>query len=455
MAFPFSLTYNSGTGIPISDTFDQWRIKTVAIGTDLTNLYNNLNTVYSDIVTLSGTQTISGAKTFTANPKIQGTTPTLTFSAGSGTDATLYRPPSGGLYTDVALSIGGSSVFTPGATPTASLPATTIVGNLSQASGYTATFGSPATFNGTLSITGNTALTNLLFMSGSGAIAGGTINNTTIGATTPKSGRFTTLTATSGGTISGGTSISGAYIDGGTINGTPIGSTSSAAGTFSTLTSPSVTITGGTIAGVTITGGTIASVINNTPIGATTANTGRFTTLTATTALIAPWTIAQRITETLNAAAPDATAVGTGTSPMSIKSNNTGKITWSSSASDKVTIVPKSATSKIKVIAKGKIWSAANQDAILAIFVRNSADSWPGSPTYTADAAYASEFSADEEKIAIVEFEFSPGNLTPRDIYVTISKSTSSTCTFNRQALQNYTYTPATNAIVEVTEYYQ
>lgn len=54
--------------------------------------------------------------------------------------------------------------------------------------------------------------------SGSVTITGGTINNTTIGATTPSSGVFTTVTAS-----------------GGTLNNVVIGGTTPAAGSFTTI----------------------------------------------------------------------------------------------------------------------------------------------------------------------------------------------------------------------------
>ena len=65
-------------------------------------------------------------------------------------------------------------------------------------------------------------------------INGGTIDATTIGATTPAAGTFTSVTAPS------------VTITGGTINGTTIGATTAAAGTFTNITA-----TGGTITGIT------------------------------------------------------------------------------------------------------------------------------------------------------------------------------------------------------------
>jgi hypothetical protein len=115
------------------------------------------------------------------------------------------------------------------------------------------------------------------------AITGGSVNNTPVGATTPSTGAFTTLTATtpvavtSGGT--GSNTAAGARtnlglgtiatqnsnnvtVTGGTIDNTPVGQTTAAAGSFTTLNS-----TGGALNGT---------------VGATTPNTGTFTTLNST-----------------------------------------------------------------------------------------------------------------------------------------------------------------------------
>lgn len=102
---------------------------------------------------------------------------------------------------------------------------------------------------------------------GYSAITNSTIDSTSIGATTPSSGNFSTLTAQNG------------TFNGGTING-------------ASVVTPSLTATGGTINGVTIGNITPAPVtsnslvstsgtLNNTAIGATTASTGAFTTLSS------------------------------------------------------------------------------------------------------------------------------------------------------------------------------
>jgi len=88
----------------------------------------------------------------------------------------------------------------------------------------------------------------------------GTIDGTTIGASSASTGKFTDLTAT------GTSTLATVDINGGNIDGTTIGAAAPAAGTFS-----SVDINGGAIDGTTI--------------GATTPAAGKFTTLEATTSI--------------------------------------------------------------------------------------------------------------------------------------------------------------------------
>jgi hypothetical protein len=148
------------------------------------------------------------------------------------------------------------------------------------------------------------------------AIAGGTINNTVIGGSTPAAATFTTLTSNSTTTLNGTTIpasktlvdtdtaqtltnktlSTGTAITAGTINGTTVGASTPASGAFTSLSASGNTTIGGTLGvtgaitasggvsgavtstSVTITGGTI----NGTTIGASSATTGTFTTLTAT-----------------------------------------------------------------------------------------------------------------------------------------------------------------------------
>ncbi|WP_176322704.1 beta strand repeat-containing protein [Burkholderia vietnamiensis] len=76
------------------------------------------------------------------------------------------------------------------------------------------------------------------------AIIGGSIDGAPIGAATPNSGKFTSLSATGTATLNS-LSSSGATITGGSINGAPIGQSTAAAGAFTALTATgSFTATG-------------------------------------------------------------------------------------------------------------------------------------------------------------------------------------------------------------------
>ena len=101
------------------------------------------------------------------------------------------------------------------------------------------------------------ATASVVSLSATFAITAGSINGTPVGATTPSTGAFTTL------------SSSAATITGGSINGTTVGATTPSTGAFTTLSSSAATITGGSI--------------NGTTVGATTPSSGAFTTLTVDT----------------------------------------------------------------------------------------------------------------------------------------------------------------------------
>jgi len=130
----------------------------------------------------------------------------------------------------------------------------------------------------------------------------GAMNNVIIGATTPKAGTFTTLTATStvnlnsaNATITlsptGTGTITIAPTTTGSMNNMTIGNVTPAAATFTTLAVTGNVNMNGNNATVTISPvgtGTlivnpiITGTINNTAIGSTTAASGRFTTLSMT-----------------------------------------------------------------------------------------------------------------------------------------------------------------------------
>lgn len=131
----------------------------------------------------------------------------------------------------------------------------------------------------------------------------GAIDNTIIGATTPKSGKFTTLTATSTVALNPinatvtisptgtGTIVIAPATATGSINNVTIGSVTPAAATFTALTATgNVTMNGNnatvnispTGTGTLIVNPIATGSINNVSIGATAAASGRFTTLTMT-----------------------------------------------------------------------------------------------------------------------------------------------------------------------------
>ena len=148
-------------------------------------------------------------------------------------------------------------------------------------------------------------------------INAGTIDNTTIGASTSNTGRFSTLESASvdinGGAIDGTTigastpstivttnlTATTADINAGTIDGTTIGASTPSTIVTTNLTATTADINGGTIDGTVVGGSTPAAVsttslvattadinagtIDNAVIGASTSNTGRFTTITGTT----------------------------------------------------------------------------------------------------------------------------------------------------------------------------
>jgi len=133
-------------------------------------------------------------------------------------------------------------------------------------------------------------------------VRNGTINNTSIGATTASTGRFTTLAATGNATVAGTLGVTGATTLGNalsvagastltgllTANGgvTTTNLNASGTGTFGGLLTASNGVSTTTLisSGDTTVGGVLRATggIENTSIGATTASTGRFTTLAAT-----------------------------------------------------------------------------------------------------------------------------------------------------------------------------
>jgi hypothetical protein len=141
-------------------------------------------------------------------------------------------------------------------------------------------------------------------------INGGAIDGTTIGATSQAEAKFTTITVINGISFSSGAldsmatqSATAVDIDGGEIDGTTIGAITPSTGYFSTVNANSVNINGGEIDGTTIGANTSATAtftiltatsvdinggaIDGTAIGANTPSTGLFTSLTVTNGIAA------------------------------------------------------------------------------------------------------------------------------------------------------------------------
>ena len=235
-----------------------------------------------------------------------------TFSAISGSALTATN-----LTVANDLSVSGAASFY----GTVTLPTLTglTVSGTANMSTIRGSLGGP--FNGTVgAITPNTgAFTTLTATSGyQGATSGA--HNGTIGATTANTGVFTTLTATSGyqgaatgplnGTIGATTANTGAFTTltatsgyqgatSGAHNGT-VGATTANTGAFTTVTASTgitvgtlsiwagnATITGVTLSGVSAGATGVLAGPHNGTVGGVTPNTGAFTTVTASTGITA------------------------------------------------------------------------------------------------------------------------------------------------------------------------
>jgi len=131
-------------------------------------------------------------------------------------------------------------------------------------------------------------ITNTLAM-GSVAITGGSINGTTVGATSASTGAFTTLTS-SGTTTLNGTTIpaSKTLVDTDSSQTLTNKTISGANNTLSNIANASLTNSSITFGSTAQALGSTVSALNGVTIGATTASTGAFTTLSASTSLTTP-----------------------------------------------------------------------------------------------------------------------------------------------------------------------
>ena len=135
-------------------------------------------------------------------------------------------------------------------------------------------------------------------------VTGGTINNTSVGATTPATGKFTSMT-TSNVVVTGGT-MSGVTITNSPLSGSTVSATS--------VTTNNAQITGGSITNTPVSGSTVGATtlttanaqvtggaIDSTPIGTTNRAAGKFTTLDADSGILGTLQTASQ---------PNITAVG-------------------------------------------------------------------------------------------------------------------------------------------------
>ena len=136
-----------------------------------------------------------------------------------------------------------------------------------------------ATLTGTLSAgpqTGISALGTVTVGTGlstaNAVITGGSVNGTPVGATTPNTGAFTTLSATSTATLGLTTAAA--------INSTPIGNSTPSSGAFTTLSATGTTTLSGN---VNITSAQGEWVTNNLYVSGTLTVAGNTTTVNATT----------------------------------------------------------------------------------------------------------------------------------------------------------------------------
>lgn len=315
---------------------------------------------------LSGsTGSLNGQLNVTGNVIISGTlfaqqytstvvSSSIIYTSGStkfGDDASDTHQFTGSLLNTVSVSssIGRFGTITGSAITASNISGTnfdinggaidnTTIGASTQSSGKFTTLSASST----LDVVGNTNLNANLIVSGNttlgdtsadivtvtaqitGAqfdINGGTIDNTAIGATTPNSGKFTTLSASSTLDVAGNTIMAGNL----TVSGNIILGNQ----TTDTITVTSQ-ITGSQFA---ITGGTI----NNTSIGATQQSSGRFTTLSASSTLDI---VGNAVLTTLTASSLSASGGGTIGGNVVVGGNFTvsGNTIFGNQAADTVTV---------------------------------------------------------------------------------------------------------------------
>lgn len=254
------------------------------------------------VLILSGSP--SGTHTITLNPN---TSPKIYFVRNTTAQSVVLTQGSGGNIT-VAAGDSGILYANGGGTGAA-------VFNLSDHFSMSS-----------VNITGGTATLSSLVAT-TADINGGTIDGTTLGATTPAPATVTNLTASgaisltatsgtisfAGATVSNGGSVTTVDINGGTIDGATVGATTAATGRFTSVASDSLINTAGT-RGPTLTKGYVETVF---------ALTGTTPALDPANGTVQTWTL------TANSTPTDSVAAGESLTLM-IDDGTSRTITWPS-----------------------------------------------------------------------------------------------------------------------------
>lgn len=175
-----------------------------------------------------------------------------------------------GFTVDTSGNVSFSGALQQGGVPV--LTSTTIAGSVVYSSLTTLGTLSELTVNGDVEVTGGDVTIDATGVLTITSTTTGSIDNVTIGLTSPTTGQFTTITVTDAIVLGGQQVLTSNPISVRTLDNYTIGSIVPRAATFTSLAATT---------GVNLSPTSVGS-INNTSIGATTAATGRFTSVTLT-----------------------------------------------------------------------------------------------------------------------------------------------------------------------------
>jgi hypothetical protein len=237
--------------------------------------------------TVKGANALNRARLILDNTTHYSTAWTTTGIGIVATDNTIFRDTSSsGTVSNVYIHNLGSANLERGNTGAFTNAVTLRVGV--PTAGFQATITNPALAilaEGPVRVTGN------LTIDGGSSLSGA--HNGTVGATTPSTGAFTTLSASTSVSFSPSGAITLNPTTAGTINNMSIGATTASTGRFTTVTSTATTGTAPfTVASTTNVANLNASSLNGATfaapgaIGSTTKAAGTFTTMTADVAVL-------------------------------------------------------------------------------------------------------------------------------------------------------------------------